>query len=80
MDNSTLSPNGPRTQSTTTAIMGDTSDPLINEQIIPRDFNAITHVCQGFEPAPYFHGRAGTPNDEFLLDLETDSMEKWALI
>ena len=39
--------------------------------------NAFSHICQGYDStAPHFDGLLGACSSDFLIDLDTDSMER----
>jgi hypothetical protein len=42
------------------------------------DFSTPTsYICRGYDPnAPHFDGLAGARNKDYLIDLDTDSMER----
>jgi hypothetical protein len=42
------------------------------------DFSKVfSHICQGYDPsAPHFDGLLGASSSDFLIDLDTDSMER----
>lgn len=53
------------------------SSPVAAIKVVEEDIIQHRHICQGSDPLPYFDGRHGTSNADFLIDLETDSMERW---
>lgn len=42
------------------------------------DFSSATsYICRGYDPnAPHFDGLAEARNEDYLIDLDTDSMER----
>jgi hypothetical protein len=74
--NDTQEPPLPTTGNTTTSSPTDVNSNL-DKPPDPDFSHAFHYTLRGYDPnAPHFDGLAGVRNEDFLIDLDTDSMER----
>jgi hypothetical protein len=69
---------GPMLVASSISTLAPTGDTLnINEPPDPDFTHAFGYIIRGYDPdAPHFYGLDGARNEDYLIDLDTDSMER----
>lgn len=68
----------PRLVASSTSASGQTGDTSNTSEPPDPDFSSVfSHILRGYNPtAPHFDGLDGARNEDYLIDLDTDSMER----